>query len=264
MPGCNNPHQMTLLRLTSFGGLSITALHGSLAEVATRRHALAFLALMAAAGENGMSRERMMALLWPEADEAHARNNLKQLSFAIRRGLNSKLLASISPNLRLDFFVMSADVEEFERARTAGNLELAVELYAGPFLDGFHLPRLCEFDRWIDGIRARYARRYEQALETLAHRAGAVGDVRGAVKWWRRLTEHNPVNTEYAVCLIDAFADLGEPLSALKHFAGHTRVIREEFDVDPEPSVRLAAERVRRRLTFDSQISIPLESAADD
>src|SRR5690348_4118737 len=146
MPGSRNSHQMTLLRLQSLGGLSITALHGSLADVATRRHALAFLALMAAAGDNGMSRERIMALLWPEADEAHARNNLKQLSFAIRRGLNAKLLASISPNLKLDFFVMSADVEDFGRALASGNLELAAELYAGPFLDGFHLPRLVEFD----------------------------------------------------------------------------------------------------------------------
>jgi hypothetical protein len=64
--------------------------------------------------------------------------------------------------------------------------------------------------------------------------------------------------------LIDAFAELGEPLSALKHFAGHTRVIRDEFDVDPEPSVRLAAERVRRRLTFDARRSGAMESAADD
>jgi DNA-binding SARP family transcriptional activator len=234
---------MTLVRLKTFGGLSIATLHGPLPEVGFRRQALALLALIAAAGENGMSRERVMALLWPEADDAHARNNLKQLSFAIRHGLSAELLASIAPNLRLEFGVMSADIDDFERALASGNLE---------------------FDRWIEGQRSRYARRYEQAIETLAHRAGAVGDVRGAVKWWRRLSEHDPVNTEYAVCLIDAFADLGEPLSALKHFAGHTRVIREEFDVDPEPSVRLAAERVRRRLAFEATRSIPLESAADD
>jgi DNA-binding SARP family transcriptional activator len=255
---------MTLVRLKTFGGLSIATLHGPLPEVGFRRQALALLALIAAAGENGMSRERVMALLWPEADDAHARNNLKQRSFAIRHGLSAELLASIAPNLRLEFGVMSADIDDFERALASGNLELAADLYAGPFLDGFHLPRLVEFDRWIEGQRSRYARRYEQAIETLAHRAGAVGDVRGAVKWWRRLSEHDPVNTEYAVCLIDAFADLGEPLSALKHFAGHTRVIREEFDVDPEPSVRLAAERVRRRLAFEATRSIPLESAADD
>jgi DNA-binding SARP family transcriptional activator len=255
---------MTLVRLKTFGGLSIATLHGPLPEVGFRRQALALLALIAAAGENGMSRERVMALLWPEADDAHARNNLKQLSFAIRRGLSSALLASIAPSLRLDFQVMGADANDFDRTLAAGNLELAVGLYVGPFLDGFHLARLSEFDRWVEGQRARYARRYEQAVETLAHRAGAVGDVRGAVKWWRRLTEHDPVNTEYAVQLIDAFAELGEPLSALKHFAGHTRVIRDEFDVDPEPSVRLAAERVRRRLTFDARRSGAMESAADD
>jgi DNA-binding SARP family transcriptional activator len=231
------------------GGLSVAPLHAaSTSEVAGRRHALALLALTAVGGENGISSERAMALLWPEADDAHARNNFKQLIFAIRHGLSLDIVDRCGPTLRIDFSVMSADVVDFERAMAAGNLERGVELYSGPFLDGFHMPHVAEFVRWVDGQRTRLARRYEEALETLACRAGAASDLRGAIHWWRALTEHDPVNSEYAIGLMDALGEVGEPIAALRHFADYARAVRDEFEIDPDPSVRLAAERVKQRL----------------
>jgi DNA-binding SARP family transcriptional activator len=242
---------MTLFCLKTFGGLSIAALHGApTSEIATRRHALSLLALTAVAGDKGISRECVMALLWPEADDAHARNNLKQLVFAIRHGLSLDVLDGRGPTVRIDDHVMSTDVDSFERAIAAGDHERAVELYAGPFLDGFHIAHLSEFDRWVDAQRSRLVWRYTQALEALARRAVAANDLRGAAYWWRRLAEHDPVNTEYSIGVIDALVNAGEPLGALRHFAEHARAIREEFDVDPDPSVRLAAERVRQRLSY--------------
>jgi serine/threonine-protein kinase len=229
----------------------MAALHGApKSEVAARRHALSLLALTAVAGDKGMSRECIMALLWPEADDAHARNNLKQLVFAIRHGLSPDALDGGGSTVRVNYEVMGADVDSFERAIAAGDHERAVELYAGPFLDGFHIAHLNEFDRWVDVQRSRLEWRYTQALEALARRAGATNDLRGAAHWWRRLAEHDPVNSEYSIKVIDALVNAGEPLGALKHFAEHARVIREEFDVDPDPSVRLAADRVRQRLTY--------------
>jgi DNA-binding SARP family transcriptional activator len=240
---------MSLFCLKTFGGLSVSGLDGAVtSEVASRLRALSLLALLAVAGDNGVSRERVMSLLWPEADDAHARNNLKQLVFAIRRGLAPDLLDRRGACVWVDFRVMRADVVEFERAIAAGDLKRAAQLYTGPFLDGFHMARASEFDRWAEGQRDRLGRRYEQVLERLARHAGAVDDLRGAVDWWRCLAQHDRVNSEYAIGLIDALADAGEPLAALRYFAEYTRVIREEFDVDPEPSVRAAVERVRQRL----------------
>src|SRR4051812_29204315 len=129
---------MILFRLRAFGGLSIAPLRGALtSEVATRRYALSLLALTAVAGDTGISRDRVMALLWPEADERRARNSLKQPGFAIRHGLSRDIIDGGGPTLRLASAVMSADVDDFVRAKASGDLEGAVDLYGGPFLDGF-------------------------------------------------------------------------------------------------------------------------------
>jgi DNA-binding SARP family transcriptional activator len=72
------------------------------------------------------------------------------------------------------------------------------------------------------------------------------------------------MNTAYAVGLIDALANADEPLGALRHFAEHERVIREEFGIDPDPRVRLAAERVRKRLTHHPQVALAAEERRDE
>ena len=52
--------------------------------------------------------------------------------------------------LSLNPVALTSDVREFDLARASGNLERAVQLYAGPFLDGFHLRGLPEFERWVE------------------------------------------------------------------------------------------------------------------
>jgi len=77
-----------VLQLKTFGGLSMqesaTPSHGA----AARRKTLALLALLAAADKNGLSRDKLVAYLWPESDAAHGRNLLKQACFALRRDLH--------------------------------------------------------------------------------------------------------------------------------------------------------------------------------
>jgi len=43
----------------------------------------------------------------------------------------------------------------------------AVDLYTGPFLDGFSLPASAEFDSWVIQERQSWARRYLDALTIL-------------------------------------------------------------------------------------------------
>jgi hypothetical protein len=44
---------------------------------------LALLALVAGHGDQGVSRDKLLAYLWPESDEARARNSLKQVLFGL-------------------------------------------------------------------------------------------------------------------------------------------------------------------------------------
>jgi len=207
-----------------------------------------------------------MALLWPELDTASARNNLKQTVFGIRHALEVEVFDRTSANLRLEPREIAVDLHHFEHALAVGAHEEAVGEYAGPFLDGFFLPNLVEFDRWVERVRQRLDLGYARALETLAVRARLRGDASAAIHWYRRLVEYDPVSTSSVLGMMLTLVSAAEPLEALKYYQQHVRLLRDEFDANPNPKIELAAERIRQDLSYrggGSKPSIPADGSLD-
>ena len=102
-----------MLHLKTFGGLSvdIDGIPGT--GAAQQRKTLGLLALLAAAGHRGLSRDKLIASLWPETDAEHGRGLLKQACYALRRDLQARDLFLGSIQLRLNPAVISSDVESF-------------------------------------------------------------------------------------------------------------------------------------------------------
>jgi DNA-binding SARP family transcriptional activator len=236
--------------LTTLGGLSIVGPGGLGTPLAPRKRALALLTLAASSAKEGISRDRAMAILWPELGTASARNNLKQTVFGIRQALGVEVFDRTSPNLRLQPREIVVDLHHFEHALAAGAHEEAVGDYTGPFLDGFFLPNLVEFDRWVERVRQRLDLGYARALESLAVRARLRGDVSAAIHWYRRLVEYDPVSTSSVLGLMLVLVMASEPLEALKHYQQHVKLLRDEFDAKPSPKIELAAERIRQDLSY--------------
>ena len=247
--------------LTTFGTLAITTRDGEPTTLASRRRALALLALAAASPKEGVSRDRAMALLWPELDTASARNNLKQTVFGIRHALEAEVFDRTSPNIRLEPREITVDLHQFEHALAAGAHEEAVGGYTGPFLDGFFVPDLVEFERWVERVRLRLDLGYVRALETLAVTARLRGDKSAATHWYRGLVEHDPVSTSSVLGLMLSLAAAGEPLEALRYYQQHAKLLLDEFDAKPNPKIELAAEYIRHDLTNRAGGSMPSMSA---
>jgi hypothetical protein len=76
-----------VLRLHTFGGLSLTRDGHAVFEASTRLHGLASLARIAAAGDRGVSRDKLLGCFWPERDERHARHALSQMLYDLRRAV---------------------------------------------------------------------------------------------------------------------------------------------------------------------------------
>ena len=87
--------------LTTLGGLSIVGPGGIGTPLTPRKRALALLTLAASSAKEGISRDRAMAILWPELNTASARNNLKQTVFGIRQALG------VSKGVALNFSLAS-------------------------------------------------------------------------------------------------------------------------------------------------------------
>ena len=215
-------------------------------EAALPGQAMALLAVLACAGERGIAREKLVALLWPESPAPAAFHRLSQLAHWTRRTLESPGLISGTSELRLDRGGVVCDLWEFDEARRAGRLEQAAELYGGPLLDGFFLAGGAEFERWTESRRAELARDYQETLEALAVQAEAREDSLAASEWWGRLSRHEPLSSRVTMHLMTALAASGERARALAHAQAYQQQVRTELDAEPSPAVLALARLLKR------------------
>lgn len=234
-----------MLRLHLLGGISIQDDERPLSGAAAQPRRLAVLALVACAGERGLTRDKLLALLWPDADEAQGRRALTQALYALRRDLGAEEAIVGNKHLRLDPGVVRCDASEFEAALSAGEPERAVALYGGALLDGFRLPNADAFDRWLEQERARLARRYAEALGGLAAAALERGDAPRATTYLRRLAAHDPLDTRTALRLMEAMAAAGDRAGALRHARIHAALVEQELGLPPDTRVAALAQRLQ-------------------
>src|SRR5688572_15063652 len=154
-----------MLRLRTLGGLELLGPDGPVTGPAARRRPLALLAVIAASGSRGITRERLVGILWSDSAEEQARHVLSQSLYALRRGLGADELLLDTGVLRLNPAVIASDVVRFNEALDAGDRAGAVGAYGGRFLDGFYLSGAPGFERWVEDERGRLAERFHQALE---------------------------------------------------------------------------------------------------
>src|SRR5215210_6126590 len=105
-----------MLHLKTFGGLTvdIDGIPGT--GAAQQRKTLALLALLAVAGQRGLSRDKLIACLWPETEAERGRALLNQACYALRRDLHTPDLLLGAIQLRLNPATITSDVAEFTAA----------------------------------------------------------------------------------------------------------------------------------------------------
>jgi DNA-binding SARP family transcriptional activator len=236
---------MPPLRLQTLGSLSLHEHSGAaIPGHASQRRRLALLAVLAAAGDRGRSRDSLLALLWPDASQERARHSLEQLLYAIRTSVGDEVFLGVNP-ISLNPEVIRSDVREFERALAEDRFEAAVAEYGGPFLQGFMLPDALEFEPRADGERARLATAYARALEALAAAAERRSDFQGAAEWWEKRAAHDPYDSRIAQCLMRALDASGNRARAIQHAGVHERLLQRELGVQATPAVKTLADRMR-------------------
>jgi Tol biopolymer transport system component/DNA-binding SARP family transcriptional activator len=228
---------------------------------------LALLALLASAGEHGMTRDRMLGMLWAESDEERARRGLNQALYALRQEMGADDVFLGTRDVRLNPELITSDIAVFDLAVKTGRLEQAVVKYIGPFLDGFHISDAPEFERWVEEERAGLARDYATALQRLAQQAGERGDPAEAAEWWRRLAAQDPLNARVAVGLMEAFVAAGDRAAALHHARVYEVLLQQELEAPPDVEVVALAARIRDQASqagpppVSAPLTVPAPSA---
>lgn len=234
-----------MLYLKTFGGASFEREGVALGGAAAQRRLLAVAAMVASGGERGVPRDRVLATLWPESEVERGRQALSQTLYHMRRALGVDELFDGGADLRFLPGTVTSDVAEFEKSLAGGDLQGAVAVYSGHFLDGFHVSGAPEFERWTSSQRARLADRCAAALRQLAEVSERSGDYREAVEWRRQLAHHEPLNGRVAADLITVLAASGDRASALQYARVHEALVRDELETEPDAVVMELVERLR-------------------
>ncbi len=235
-----------MFRLHTFGGCFLVRDGERLDALSGQRKALALLAVLAAAGERGVSRETMLAYLWPESDETRARTSLKQLVYSLRQQWRIPELFMATAELRLNPALVQSDVADFRDAERRGDHAAVVDLHVGPFLDGFNVRAADGFERWAASERASTALCFARSLAALAEHATARGEGREAVEWWRRLANAEPLSARAATGLVRALDAVGERAAALRHAEVYEILVREEVGGVVDPNIAELVASLRR------------------
>jgi serine/threonine-protein kinase len=235
-----------VLRLITLGGLALTRDGAPYAGAAAQRRRLALLAVLAASGSTGSSRDKLLGLLWPDSpEEDQARHALNQALFQIRQALGPECVTSAGTALALNPEVVSSDIAEFDQASADRAMEKAAALYQGPFLDSFFLSDVPDFERWVTTTRSRVARTWSSIVDSLATSAAARHDRAAVVRWRQQLANAEPLNAHSVIALVEAHVAAGDRAAALRAVTAHDTLVRTELDSEPDPAIQTWMARLK-------------------
>jgi predicted ATPase/DNA-binding SARP family transcriptional activator len=261
---------MPSLTLALLGSPHVARADG--ATVAFRlRKELAVLAYLAVEGPAAQPRDALLGLLWPEASEESARNNLRVVLANLRQALGAALNADRQV-VQLALGSDELDVAAFQQllaatrahrhqqnapcADCAARLEQAAELYRGDFLAGFALPDAVEFEEWT---LVRREALHQQALEALAMLTDyyeQAGDYAALCRHARRQLELEPWHEPAQRQLMRGLALAGDRDAALTQYERCRLILADELHVEPDVETRALYEQIRAgHLTPDTRAS---------
>ncbi|MGH7459971.1 MAG: AfsR/SARP family transcriptional regulator [Longimicrobiales bacterium] len=211
--------------------------------VQKRRFALlAYLAI-----ERSAPRTRIVALFYPEIDEARAARRLTQSIYSIRQVFGNDCIETRGGELRACESLVS-DACDFGTLADRGEYELAFGLYRRPFLDGFYLSDACDWERWVERKRAVLARTFAQAARLSISRFIERGNYPAAVACSSRWLELDEDNLEAHRLFMTALARSGRGEDALCHYQGWERALREHQGDVPCEQMRTFLEGLRQTI----------------
>src|SRR5262245_17371969 len=107
----------------------------------TQPKRLALLLYLALAEPKGLHpRDRLLALLWPEADDASSRHSLRNALHGLRLALGEEAIVTRGEAfVGLDFAAFRCDALELRAHLAAGRVDEAAALWKGDLAPGFHV-----------------------------------------------------------------------------------------------------------------------------
>jgi len=214
-------------------------------------------------------REAIINLLWPELDPSRARAGLRRNLSTLKKTLCGEYIQADRTIIWLDRDAsIWLDVNKFRDllekwrehnhlqtvlcSQCVTNLQKAVDLYRGDFLEGFSLRDSPNFDEWqffqTEGLRQDLS----NILERLIFFYRQKGKFSTAIPYARRWLALDVLNEPAHRYLMELYARSNQRAAAVRQFEECERILEEELDVKPDDETIQLFEEIKSRRIYQT------------
>src|SRR5688572_23915303 len=183
-----------MIRLRVLGPLELRDDQGNeYRNVLAQPKRLALLVTLVVGPPGFRRRDSLLALLWPEQDQAHARAALNQALRFLRKELGGSTDAGIlsrgTEEIGIDTSTVWCDAMEFSDHVETGRYQDALALYRGHLLQGFFVDQGDAFQEWLEHERDLLKLNAAKAARAVVGMHEQGGDLTPAVAAARRAVD---------------------------------------------------------------------------
>ena len=236
------------LRLITLGRLALVGAEGDAdPSLASRRRKLAVLTVLALS-KRPISRDRLAEMFWGNQPQERARHSLSSTLSHLRKVLGRDAISARAAEVELTAGErLDVDAVHFALAIEQRKDAQALELYAGPFLDGVYVDGSHSFDEWVAAERTRLEALFVGACQrrcTVLLRAQRWEECAELARRWLAAA---PLSADAALHRLEALrgpATRDANQRALTEFERLRERLRREFELRPDKSVAALAREI--------------------
>jgi DNA-binding SARP family transcriptional activator len=211
----------------------------------------ALLAYLAYHDKQPHERAKLAALFWADSAETQARESLRQTLSLLRRalsGIHADPLLTHGDTVALNSRAFSIDTVEFEQLAKgeAADLDRAIQLYRGEFLEGFDL-RAPEFETWLLLVRQQLNERVIKSLNRLLVYHIGAGDVERGISIATRILSLDPLQESAHRSLMELYGKQRRYADALRQYRICSEVLSQQLGVEPEAATTVLYRQIREQ-----------------
>ncbi len=212
-----------------------------------------------------------MAMFWGESPENQARYNLRYALWNIRKLfknsedfdpiISTRTSCQLNPDLQLtidssEFVKLLATPEGTGRAMA---LKQAFDIYKGPFLDGFTIRNLPDWEEWLYHRREVLHESFLQTAVELGNNYLNKSQPDEAAAVFMRALSAAPYLEPAHEGLIRAYADQGRSSAALRQYNLYVKAMKREFNAPPNVEITALTEQLKA----GAYVKSPVESTEE-
>ena len=220
-----------MLEIKTLGGLAMKVNGHALKDLGS--HKAEAILIYLAVGGGSCNRNVLATLLWSDNDESQAMRSLRVALTVLRKDLDEYIeISRDTVQMKLGAHVY-LDVADLEAKLASGDVEGALQIYRGEFLQGFYIRDSLEFEDWHRWQQERIYRLVAGGLHTAISNAIEMEDYKKGQALAQQLLQLDPLDElAHRKCIL-LFALEGQRVNALAQYDKCKTVLQAELGVEP-------------------------------